>query len=464
MNKLKGIVKILFVVFVLVLMVALGSASAVYYENWEKNLKENDSQFAQFITGNRVSSKSGDEEKKLEPNLTCLFMGRNAHLTDFIMLGQYNPNTREVSLLSIPRDTYVDKASVDGKINSIYMYKYPEKVVAKVQEITGVEIQHYVVFNAKILQQIVNTIGGVTVEVPFNMNYDDPYQNLYIHLNKGTQRLTGAQAEQFVRFRKNNDGTGFADGDVGRIRNQQKFIKAAISELLKPANIAKIPDLIKIVIDGTDTDVTADIIEQYVDDVVTFKTDRIRIETLPGVGQYGKGPDGQTRSFFYYNAEETKTLVNDLFFKSIDEVSGDTTSGDVENVDNENKDSNNSNNNSSNNNKTSNENTQSVNSSSLETDVNTTNEKTRVEVLNAKAQTSKLNNLVEKLNSDENNFNVVKIGNYSSTKVESSRIITYGEYNEDELAKLKELTGISKVEESSEDSTVVFSVLIGPNY
>ena len=176
MENLKRVIKILFAILVVIVMVIIGGVSAVYYENWEKNASESDSKVAQYLAG-------ADKEKaELRPNFTCLFMGKNQHLTDFIMLAQYNPNTRQVALLSIPRDTFVNKASVDGKINSIYMNKYPEKVVAKVQEITGVEIQHYVVFDAKILKNIVNEIGGVTVEVPINMNYDDPYQNLYIHL------------------------------------------------------------------------------------------------------------------------------------------------------------------------------------------------------------------------------------------------------------------------------------------
>ena len=89
-------------------------------------------------------------------------------------------------------------------------------------------------------------------------------------------------------------------------------------------------------------------------------------------------------------------------------------------------------------------------------------EKIRIEVLNAKAQTSRLNDLVEKLNANE--CNVVKIGNYPTTKVESSRIVTHGQYTEEELEKVKELTGIAKVEVSTEKSTVKFSVIIGAAY
>lgn len=441
MKGFKSFLKGLAVVLILICVVVAGGAAAIYYENLEKDMKENsgDSKLAQFLVS------GGETQKKEEPLFTCLFMGRNAHLTDFMMLAQYNPNTREVSLMSIPRDTYVGTSSVDGKINSIYMYKYPEKVVKAVEEITGVDIQHYLIFNAKILRNIVNELGGVTVTVPFNMNYDDPDQNLYIHLKKGTQRLSGAQAEQFVRFRKNNNGGGYANGDVGRIATQQKFIKAMISEVLKVENIGKVGNLVKIALNGTDTDLTLDVLQEYLDDVVTFKKDRVRIGTLPGVGKYGKGPDGLTRSFFYHDAEKTKEVVKELFFTSIDDVnsSGDSvTSGDKKND--------------------INTKAQEVISKGLETESGNNDEKIRIEVLNANAKTSKMNDLVEKLNS--NDCNVVKIGNYPTTKVESSRIITYGKHTSDELEKIKSLSGIKNVEESDENVNVKFTIIIGANY
>lgn len=441
MRGLKGFMKIIAVALILICVVVAGGAAAIYYENLEKDMKENsgDSKLAQFLVS------GGETKKKEELMFTCLFMGRNAHLTDFMMLAQYNPNTREVSLMSIPRDTYVGTSSVDGKMNSIYMYKYPEKVVKAVETITGVDIQHYLIFDAKILRNIVNEIGGVTVEVPFNMDYDDPDQNLYIHLKKGVQKLTGAQAEQFVRFRKNNNGGGYANGDVGRIATQQKFIKAMISEILKVENIGKVGNLVKIALNGTDTDITLDVIQQYLDDVVTFKKDRVRIETLPGVGKYGKGPDGLTRSFFYHDAEKTKEIVKELFFTSIDDMgSGDSnTPGDA--VQNEVTAK-----------------AQEVISQGLETESGNNDEKIRIEVLSANAKGSKMNNLVEKLNS--NGCNVVKVGNYPTTKVEASRIIVHGSCDTEELENVKTLSGIKTTEQSDEIVNVKFTIIIGANY
>lgn len=271
----------------------------------------------------------------------------------------------------------------------------------KVEEITGIEVQHYLVFNTKILRQLVDEIGGVTFDVPINMNYDDPYQNLYIHLKKGVQTLSGKQAEQLVRFRKNNNGTGYPNGDVGRIATQQAFIKAMAAEVLSAENISKLGNLVKIVLDGTKTDITMEIVSNYLDDAITIKTDRIRIETLPGEGRYGMSPYGYNLSYFYHDEKETKTLINDLFKKE----NGDRVSGDNDVIE---------------------TNGEVIKSS-----------KTRLEVLNTSSNVTILNEIVEELNAED--FDVVKIGNFKTTKNEVSRIIDYGIGTEDELNELKEL-------------------------
>ncbi len=418
-NIIKTMLKVLLVVVILVVMSVAGIVGATLYKRWEADIVENNSGDVNKLGGILIDNKKVEEEC-----FTCLFMGVNGHLTDFIMLGQYNPNTRDISLLSIPRDTHVDN-SVDGKINSLYMGKYPEKVIKKVEEITSIKIQHYVVFDAKILRKIVDEIGGVTVDVPINMNYDDPEQSLYIHLKKGTQLLNGKQAEQFVRFRKNNDGTGYPNGDIGRIATQQNFIKAMAKEVLSAKNISKIGNLLNIVLDGTKTDITMDTISKYLDDAVTIKTDKIKIDTLPGVGKYGPSPFGYKLSYFYHDAEKTKTVVEELFKTKNEDASGDK---DV-----------------------------------VETNGTLAHEdKIRLEVLNAASSNTVLNSVVEKLN--EGDFDVVKIGNYPTTKTESSRIIDYGIGTEEELNKLKDILKITKVEKSTEESKVKFSIIIGPNY
>lgn len=419
----KVLLRILLVIVIILVLAVVALAGTYFFINWQKDVQDKESGDKNIIERLVVP------EKKEEPVVTCLFLGVNGNLTDFIMLGQYNPNTREIALLSIPRDTNIGNNSVDGKINSAYSSRGMDKLKKQVTEITGIEIDYHVLFKTKILRQVVDKIGGVTVDVPINMNYDDPYQNLYIHLKKGTQKLTGSQAEQFCRFRKNNDGSGYPGGDVERTKAQQKFIKAFIAELLKVDNVSKIPDLINIVLEGTKTNVTLDVAKEYIDDVIALKTDRITTNTLPGSARMGQSPLGYMTSYYYYNAEKTKTMVDEMFHSSS------ITSGET---------------------------TVSVTSSNVVGKDESGELTVRVELLNAGTTSNVINNLVDKLRKE--NFYVVKIGNYDTSKKEASRIIDYGATSEDLLHDLMLVTGITKTETSSEESSVAYTIIVGPYY
>ena len=419
----KVLLRILLVIVIILVIAVIALAGTYFFINWQKDVQDKESGDKNIIERLVVP------EKKEEPVVTCLFLGVNGNLTDFIMLGQYNPNTREIALLSIPRDTNVGNNSVDGKINSAYSSRGMDKLKKQVTEITGIEIDYHVLFKTKILRQVVDKIGGVTVDVPINMNYDDPYQNLYIHLKKGTQKLTGSQAEQFCRFRKNNDGSGYPGGDVERTKAQQKFLKAFISELLKVDNVSKIPDLINIVLEGTKTNVTLNVAKEYIDDVIALKTDRITTNTLPGSARMGKSPLGYMTSYYYYDAEKTKTMVDEMFHSS-SIVSGETTV--------------------------------SVTSSNVVGKDESGELTVRVELLNAGTTSNVINNLVDKLRKE--NFYVVKIGNYDTSKKEASRIIDYGATSEDILHDLMLVTGVTKTETSSEETSVAYTIIVGPYY
>ena len=419
----KVLLRILLVIVIILVIAVIALAGTYFFINWQKDVQDKESGDKNIIERLVVP------EKKEEPVVTCLFLGVNGNLTDFIMLVQYNPNTREIALLSIPRDTNVGNNSVDGKINSAYSSRGMDKLKKQVTEITGIEIDYHVLFKTKILRQVVDKIGGVTVDVPINMNYDDPYQNLYIHLKKGTQKLTGSQAEQFCRFRKNNDGSGYPGGDVERTKAQQKFIKAFISELLKVDNVSKIPDLINIVLEGTKTNVTLNVAKEYIDDVIALKTDRITTNTLPGSARMGKSPLGYMTSYYYYDAEKTKTMVDEMFHSS-SIVSGETTV--------------------------------SVTSSNVVGKDESGELTVRVELLNAGTTSNVINNLVDKLRKE--NFYVVKIGNYDTSKKEASRIIDYGATSEDILHDLMLVTGVTKTETSSEETSVAYTIIVGPYY
>ena len=103
---------------------------------------------------------------------------------------------------------------------------------------------------------LVDAIDGVDFEVPINMNYDDPYQDLHIHFSAGMQHLTGEEAMKVVRFRHNNDGSGYGSEDIGRMQTQQNFLKAVASQTLTLSNVGKVDEFVKIFMEYVDTDLT----------------------------------------------------------------------------------------------------------------------------------------------------------------------------------------------------------------
>lgn len=234
----------------------------------------------------------------------------------------------KVSVLSIPRDTYLDNV-ITNKINAVYStnggynknknsenYEKAEKaMLEQVEEITGIYADYYITIDTNALVELVDAIGGVTVDVPINMKYDDNSQNLHINLKKGTQTLNGDQAEQFVRFRKNNDGTGYANGDIGRIAAQQEFIKALIKEVLQAKNITKLSELIEIGINNVKTNISLADALQYVDDIKNFNMDNLRMETLPKETDSTelKKYKNANQACYFWDVDGSKELADELF-------------------------------------------------------------------------------------------------------------------------------------------------------
>ncbi len=421
---LKFLLRVIIVLMVVAMLVVASAAGFFYYTRWSKDQNE-------------IVTYSGDKmiitSKKivLEPCQTCLFLGVNGALTDFIMLGKYDPNTREVFAISIPRDTYVEN-SWDHKINSVYAKGYnPQNTIDEVEKITGVKADYYVVFKTKALREIVNAVDGVYVTVPFNMNYDDPYQDLYIHLKKGYQKLNGKQAEQFVRYR-----SGYANADLGRINTQQEFIKAMIKRCLEPQNLLKAKQLIQIGLDNVDTDVTPEIIAKYIDDAIAFKEDRVHMMVLPGEPGYVN-----KISYFMYDKEKTKEIMDEMFKleTSIEEVQ--------EYLEQE-------------------ESGQHYEITLPEPEVrkNFSGDEIHIEVLNNGTSAIYFNKAVEMLN--EAGYKVVRVGNVDDDN-QLSRVVSYVASQEalEILQEISEVVGITKMEtDTNTNQGIDYTVILGPKY
>lgn len=167
--------------------------------------------------------------------------------TDTMMLAAYDVPNQTLNVMSIPRDTFVYYDGDRRLINAVYNWagggeKGIEALKEEVGELTGVVPDFHIIIQWDAVGELVDAIGGVYFDVPRDMNYDDPTQDLHIHLSKGYQLLNGEQAMGVVRYRHDNKKwvngkyvlPGYPDGDLGRIKTQQAFMTAVIEKCLQP--------------------------------------------------------------------------------------------------------------------------------------------------------------------------------------------------------------------------------------
>lgn len=194
-------------------------------------------------------SKAMDQLIKDGKRINLLLLGADGGRSDTMMLLSFDMKNKGVKVLSIPRDTYYYTPGYEHldqrKINSVYGRKGDKGgalgVKTAIEDLTGLEVPYFVEVDYDAVKAIVDILGGVEFEVPFAMDYDDPYSKppLHIHLKAGLQTLDGEKAMQFLRWRKNNGSEG--TGDIDRIKRQQAFITAAA----KKAFGLKLPMVIK---------------------------------------------------------------------------------------------------------------------------------------------------------------------------------------------------------------------------
>lgn len=213
-------------------------------------------------------------------NILVLGVDVEARLTDVMILCQVDPVDHKVNMLSIPRDTRVKVKGTTMKINSTYSLGGVEQVVETVKNLTGLPVNHYFLINTKAFRDTIDALGGVYYTVPRNMDYEDPLQDLYIHLSAGYQRLDGSKAEQLVRFRQ------YPNGDVDRIKVQQDFLKEIIAQKLKAEYIVKIPSVYEVIESNSSTDMTPAEMLSTGKQLLAVSGDNFKSMTVPGEGQY----------------------------------------------------------------------------------------------------------------------------------------------------------------------------------
>ena len=177
--------------------------------------------------------------------------------TDSMMVLVFDTEKHRADLINIPRDTLVDceRTGAGRKINAAYASGVDE-MLDEVSTVIGFRPDKYVVANFAGSAESVDVIGGVDYDVPFDMSYHDASQDLSIEFKKGYQHLDGEEVVEYLRWRHNDDGTGYDDGDIGRVTKLQDFLVTVGSAVLSPANVLKIPSIAAAVSNNVETDLT----------------------------------------------------------------------------------------------------------------------------------------------------------------------------------------------------------------
>lgn len=274
--------------------------------------------------GEKALSKSTEEEKKLV-NIALFGVDKGGTRTDVNMVLFFNTETKNITVLSIPRDTkvimtqemiadlekrgrkqyipYRDGVKGQCKLTEVHAYAGEgyrcQFSVAQLEDLLGIQIDHYIKMDTEGFREIVDAIGGVDMEVAQDLDYDDPYQNLHIHLKAGWQHLDGDKAEQLVRFRK-----GYASQDLQRISVQQDFLKAFMKTALSTDTILKkLPSLLKFAWDYVETDIQFWNGLSYLQYVNDIELSKVKMDTLPGVGG----------NFFLMDVKKTKEMIDTIY-------------------------------------------------------------------------------------------------------------------------------------------------------
>ena len=191
-----------------------------------------------------------------------------------------------VNVCSLPRDTLLNVSWTVKKLNNAYHHGGFASTAAEVSNLLGIPVDFYITVDLDGFVELVDTIEGVDFEIPVDMDYDDPYQDLHIHFPAGMRHLSGEEALQVVRWRQNNDGTGYPAADIGRIGTQQAFLTAVAKQLLQPANWDKIPQMAQIFQDNVKLDehLTLANLIWFGEQALTIGSGNIQFHTLPGDG------------------------------------------------------------------------------------------------------------------------------------------------------------------------------------
>lgn len=261
---------------VLVLVFIVSGIGGAFFAN---ALIDNKPEYTQAVNDGLLVSKD---------KATVMIMGvdkRNDDVgrSDTLMVATLDPEKNQAALLSIPRDTRVKiKGYGYDKINAAYAYGDRKLTQSTVESLIGAKIDHYIVIDVHGFTKIIDALGGVDIDVEKRMYYEDPWDDdggLYIDLQPGMQHMDGKTAITYVRYRDE-------EGDIGRIRRQQKFMKAVMDKLVSPAIIPRLPSMVSAMYDAVETDMSISELLSFMGTLQEAKNNGLKSEMLPGKPVY----------------------------------------------------------------------------------------------------------------------------------------------------------------------------------
>lgn len=256
---------------------AMGEISG--YNPFDKGKTKQEKKEEQLVLDTLIDPESPlYETYKNAKKVNILLLGVNQNLTDTIMVVCFDLEYKRADVISIPRDTFYERSPYDSpaakKINAAYQ-KDPLNTVKAVSDVLlGMPINYYAVVEYDGVKNIVDSMGGVPMNIPFHMVYNDPYDKppLRINLPAGEQVLDGEKAVQFLRYRH-----GYPEGDLGRVKAQQQFVKNAFKQSIG----LDLPKIAKTVFENVDSNITLGTTVKLAGKGLGMDSDSLETHTLP---------------------------------------------------------------------------------------------------------------------------------------------------------------------------------------
>lgn len=307
------------------LVVIIGSIMAIVGRNLLESRRVT-TDYDEYVPKNqRVNTSKKSNNIKMNDKTVMIFgVDKDETRTDTILIAHFDSQTKKINIVSIPRDTKVywtdeqiekakelDRHYQDYcKITEMSSYGGIDNLryftIRSVEEMLDVKVDNYVVLNTKVVREIVDSLGGIEVDVPRVMEYDDNSQDLHIDLQPGMQLLNGVQAEGLLRWRHNKDySQQYGMGDLGRIETQQLFIKAFMDKVINNVSLDTITKLVTTVYKNVKTDVSFKEALSYVNYLPNLSVDNIKMNTLPGE------PVHQEKWFFAVDEAAVDSFVDE---------------------------------------------------------------------------------------------------------------------------------------------------------